>query len=52
MFFKKIALASALALSAGGAFACEINARVNIVGTNSPRSKLWVQVLRNAPALR
>lgn len=36
MFFKKIALASALALSAGGAFACEINARVNIVGNEFP----------------
>jgi ABC-type glycerol-3-phosphate transport system substrate-binding protein len=36
MFMKKIALASVLALAAGGAFACEINARVNILGNEFP----------------
>ncbi len=39
MFFKKVALASALALTAatGGAFAgCEINARVSIIGNEFP----------------
>ena len=37
MFLKKAALASVLALTAGGAFAeCEISARVNIVGNEFP----------------
>ncbi|MCP4207811.1 MAG: extracellular solute-binding protein [Shimia sp.] len=32
MFFRKVALSSAFALMAGNAFACEISARVSIVG--------------------
>ncbi|MCT4611589.1 MAG: extracellular solute-binding protein [Pelagimonas sp.] len=36
MFYKKVAFASALALWAGSAMACEINARVNIVGNEFP----------------
>lgn len=32
MFFRKVALSSAFALMAGSAFACEIGARVSIVG--------------------
>ncbi|MCP4820217.1 MAG: extracellular solute-binding protein [Shimia sp.] len=36
MFLKKVAFASAIALWAGGAYACEINARVNIIGNEFP----------------
>jgi ABC-type glycerol-3-phosphate transport system substrate-binding protein len=36
MFLKKIALASVLALTAGGALACEIDARVSIIGNEFP----------------
>ncbi|SMX30076.1 putative ABC transporter-binding protein precursor [Pelagimonas phthalicica] len=36
MFFRKVALSSALALMAGNAFACEISARVNIIGNEFP----------------
>lgn len=36
MFFKKVALASAATLVAGSAWACEITARVNIVGNEFP----------------
>ena len=38
MFFKKVALASALAItaSAGSAFTCEIDARVSIIGNEFP----------------
>ncbi len=36
MFIKKVALASSIALWAGSAMACEINARVSIVGNEFP----------------
>ncbi|NDW54630.1 ABC transporter substrate-binding protein [Aliiroseovarius sp. PrR006] len=36
MFFRKVALSSAFALMAGSAFACEIGARVNIIGNEFP----------------
>jgi len=36
MFLKKVAFASVIALWAGGAYACEINARVNIIGNEFP----------------
>ncbi|WP_299932450.1 extracellular solute-binding protein [uncultured Pelagimonas sp.] len=36
MFMKRVALASTIALWAGGALACEIDARVNIIGNEFP----------------